>query len=332
MPLITLAPMDGYTDAAFRRLVRSIEPRTLCYTEFLSSDYIFFRPREAAAYLDVRPEEGSTIVQLFGKNPEHFAVAARLAQDLGAAGIDVNMGCPAKKVVNSQHGSYLMKNADLGCRIMEAVKKAVTIPVSVKTRLGWDNADNLIPFVQRLVGTGIDRIAIHGRTYSQHFTGTAHWDPIYELKRAIPIPVIGNGDVTSGEKAKEKLGNLDGVMVGRATMGNPWIMKEVAEALYPASLSPQADKGGQGGFLSASAPWQEKLRVMQLHASLLVETKGEKRGMLESRKHMASYVRGIPGAPEFRNRLVRLETLKELETIIAEIRIVALQSSDEDRT
>ncbi len=306
---IVLAPMDGYTDAAFRRLVRSIEPRTLCYTEFLSSDYLFFRPKEAAAYLDVRLEDGPTIVQLFGKDPEHFAVAARLAQDLGAAGIDVNMGCPAKKVVNSQNGSYLMKNADLGCRIMEAVKAAVTVPVSVKTRLGWDNADNLIPFVQRLVGTGIDRVAIPGRTYSQAFTGTAHWDPIYELKRAISIPVIGNGDVTTGEKAKSMLGNLDGVMVGRATMGNPWIMKEVATSVLD-----------NEPWLWSSVDWQERLRVMQLHASLLVETKGEKRGMMESRKHMASYVRSIPGAPEFRNRLVRLETLKELEGIIAEIR------------
>lgn len=310
--------MDGYTDAAFRRLVRSIEPRTLCYTEFLSSDYLFFKPKEAAAYLDVRREDGPTIVQLFGKDPEHFAVAAKLAQDLGAAGIDVNMGCPAKKVVNSQHGSYLMKNADLGCRIMEAVKAAVTVPVSVKTRLGWDNADNLIPFVQRLVGTGIDRIAIHGRTYSQAFTGTAHWDPIYELKRAISIPVIGNGDVTSGEKAKSMLGNLDGVMVGRATMGNPWIMKEVASSVLD-----------DGSWQWSSVDWQERLRVMQLHASLLVETKGEKRGMMESRKHMASYVRGIPGAPEFRNRLVRLETLKELETIIAEIQSVAQQDRSE---
>lgn len=304
-----MAPMDGYTDAAFRQLVKSIEPRTLCYTEFLSSDYIFFRPKEAREYLAISPQEAPTIVQMFGKVPEHFAGAAKIAEEMGAAGIDINMGCPAKKVVNSQHGAYLMQNADLGCQIIDAVCRAVKVPVSVKTRLGWDNAENLIPFIQKMIGAGISRVAIHGRTYSQHFAGKADWSPIYELKKAISIPVIGNGDVSNAETTKEKLGNLDGVMVGRATMGNPWIMREVASALYD-----------EQQWTVDEVSWEERLRIMELHSKLLVETKGEHRGMMEARKHMAAYVRGISGAAEFRSRLVRVETFGELVGIVEEIR------------
>ncbi len=308
-PIIALAPMDGYTDTAMRLLIKEIEPRVICFTEFLSSDYFFYKPKEAAAELNVQTAEQPLIVQMFGKNPEHFAVAAKVAEDAGAAAIDINMGCPAKKIVNSQHGAYLMQNVDLGCEIIAAVRKATTLPLSVKTRLGWQDDSNLIPFIKRLIDSGIDHISIHGRTYSQHFTGKANWEPIYALKEAIPITVIGNGDVNSGQSAKEKLGNLDGVMVGRASFGNPWLFKEIASLLYDGIV-----------WDCKSIPMEERLRVMLHHVELLVASKGEQRAMLECRKHLATYIHGIPGAAAFRSRLVRVTSLSEAAQIIEEIR------------
>jgi len=310
-PIVALAPMDGYTDSAFRQLVKRIEPRAICYTEFLSSDFFFYKPKEAVHLLNAQPQEYPLIVQLFGKNPEHFAVAAKLAEENGAAGVDINMGCPAKKVVNSQHGAYMMQNCPLAAEVIRTVKKAVNIPVSVKTRIGWEDDSNLINFVKQLIDAGIDHVAIHGRTYQQHFKGFANWEPIYKLKEAVPITVIGNGDITSWQTAKEKLGNLDGVMVDRATFGNPWLMKEIAMYLY---------EGKE--WDSHTVTLEEKLDTMLLHAELLIQTKGEHRAMLECRKHMAMYVSGMPGAAEFRNRLVRVQSLQEVETIIAEIRAV----------
>lgn len=309
-PIIALAPMDGYTDSAFRRLVKEIEPRVICYTEFLSSDYFHHKPKEARELLQMDAIENPLIVQLFGKTPEHFAHAAKIAEESGAAAIDINMGCPAKKVVNSMHGAYLMTNVDLGCRIIEAVKKTVKIPVSVKTRRGWENHEGLIDFIKKLQGAGIDLITIHGRTYSQHFTGLALWDPIYELKRSISIPVIGNGDVVSYESAKERLGNLDGVMVGRGCFGNPWVFREIASGLLDGKIWKAKEE----------VSFEEKLRVLLRHTELLIETKGEYRGTLEARKHLALYIRDIPNAASFRNQLVRIANLKELDSIVTEIR------------
>lgn len=230
-PIVALAPMDGYTDSAFRQLVKQIEPRTLCFTEFISSDFLFFRPQEYRKFLTFTASEQPLVVQLFGKDPEHFREAALVAEQSGAAAVDINMGCPAKKVVASMHGSYLMKHPDLGCKIIEEIKKVVSIPVSVKTRLGWEDDTNLIPFVKKLIDAGIDAITIHGRTYKQGFHGEACWDAIYQLKKEISIPVIGNGDVKDDLSAIEKLKNLDGVMIGRSCFGNPWIFKEIASSL-----------------------------------------------------------------------------------------------------
>ena len=317
-PVVALAPMDGYTDSAFRQLVKNIDSRVICYTEFLSSDYFFHKPKEAEQLLAMKKIEEPLIVQLFGKEPEHFAVAAKIAENCGAAGIDINMGCPAKKVVNSMHGSYLMKNVDLGCRIIESIKKEINIPLSVKTRRGWEDHKNLISFVKQLESAGIDMIAIHGRTYSQHFKGEALWEPIYGLKENINIPVIGNGDVRSWKTAKEKIGNLDGVMVGRATMGNPWLLHEIAQYFYD----------GIEWDSTTSVSLEEKLRVMIEHTQLLVETKGQRRGTLEARKHMAIYIRGIENAAKFRSRLVRIESLQELKRIVTEI----AEQQSKDRT
>lgn len=307
-PIIALAPMDGYTDSAFRQLVKSIEPRAICYTEFISSDFLYHKPKDFRKFLTYTIAEQPLIVQLFGKEPDHFFVAAQLVEQAGASAIDINMGCPARKVIASMHGAYLMKNIKLGCQIIEQVKKAVKIPISVKTRLGWEDDKNLIPFIAALIDVGIDMVTIHGRTYKQGFHGEANWEPIYRLKEKVKIPVIGNGDVKDGKSAKEKLGNLDGIMIGRASFGNPWIFKEVASLLLDRKK-----------WNSESVPMKKRLDVMTLHAKLLIETKGERKGIMESRKHMAMYIKGIRGAAKYRSRLVRIETIQDLEGIIREI-------------
>lgn len=307
-PIIALAPMDGYTDSAFRQLVKSIERRVICYTEFISSDFLYYKPKEYKKFLTFTKKEQPLIVQLFGKEPEHFKIAAQVVEESGAAAVDINMGCPAKKVISSMHGAYLMKNIKLGCKIIEAVRKTVKIPISVKTRLGWENEKNLIPFVLALIDAGIDMITIHGRTYKQGFHGEANWEAIYRLKAKVKIPVIGNGDVKNAQTARDKIGNLDGIMIGRASFGNPWIFREVAHTLY---------EGKE--WDSRTVPLKEKLHIMQKHASLLVQTKGERKGILESRKHMAAYIRDIRGAATYRNRLVRIENLLSLGGIIRDI-------------
>lgn len=308
--MVCLAPMDGYTDQPFRLLVREIEPRAVVFTEFLSADGIVYGAAPIMKDLQLEKQESPLVVQIFGKDPEILAKAALFVQERGADAIDVNMGCPAKKVVNSLHGSALMKNIDLACRIVERMKSTVQIPVSVKTRLGWEDSENLIPFVSRLVEAGLDHITIHGRTYSQAFKGEADWSAIYELKKAIPITVMGNGDVKSWETAKEKLGNLDGVMIGRATFGNPWLIKEIVNHFY------------DGGTWSASSmTFEEKLPMIIRHIELCHKYKGD-RGMLEIRKHLASYVRGVHSASTFRPQLVTVPSPQEairLVTHIAEL-------------
>ncbi|MCB1053828.1 MAG: tRNA-dihydrouridine synthase family protein [Acidobacteria bacterium] len=254
-PLLILAPMDGYTDRAFRTLVKWIEPRTVAFTEFLSAATVAAQPKLAAEWFATTDAEQPVVVQLYGKDPQDFLRAALLAEQYGCAGVDLNMGCPAKKVVAHQHGSALLKNIDLACAIVATLKKHLRVPVTVKTRLGWEDASHLIPFVQRLQDQGLDAITIHGRTYAQKFQGEADWRPIYALKDALNIPVFGNGDVMDGGSALQKLGNLNGVMVGRAATQDPWIMREIGAALWQETspLPPTLDETAEGWLRFARA-------------------------------------------------------------------------------
>src|SRR3990167_9122934 len=209
-PIVALAPMAGVTDASYRQLIKRIAPEVIVYTEFLSTDAIHYGARKTMELLSFDAAlERPFIVQVFGKDPEHFLSAAKVIEELGADGIDINMGCPAAKVVSSCHGSALIRNPCLAAELVHATVKAVTIPVSVKTRLGWETADTLIPFCKSLIEAGASALAIHGRRYHDKFSGKANWDPIYELKREVGVPVIGNGDIASGEDAVRMIGNLD---------------------------------------------------------------------------------------------------------------------------
>ncbi len=307
-PIVALAPMAGVTDASYRQLIKRVEPRTIVYTEFLSTDALAFKGKKTMQMMAFDASvERPFIVQVFGHDPEHFLEAAKIIEQCGVDGIDINMGCPAAKVVSSCHGAALIRKPELAAELVHATKKAVQIPVSVKTRLGWETSDTLIPFCQALEAAGAEAFAIHGRTYHEKFTGKANWEPIYELKKHVKVPVIGNGDIGSAQDALDKIGNLDGVMVGRGTFGNPWVMKDVADAL---------EKKAAGSPTVLSLSFADKIPFILEHCELAVRTKGEKRGMLEMRRHLASYVKGFDGASELRQKLVRVETITEVAEIL----------------
>ncbi len=306
--------MAGVTDASYRQLIKRLAPETVVYTEFLSTDAIHYGGKKTMQMLSFDAElERPFIVQVFGKDPEHFLSAAKVIEELGADGIDINMGCPAAKVVSSCHGSALIRNPDLAAKLVEATVKAVKIPVSVKTRLGWETIDTLLPFCKRLVDAGAQALAIHGRRYHDKFSGKANWEPIYELKRQVSVPVIGNGDIASAADALEKIQNLDGVMVGRGTFGNPWLMRDICDALHARRNDPSAVIPSPS-VLSLS--FEQKIPMILEHCELAVKTKGETRGMLEMRRHLASYVKGFDGAADLRSKLVRVETLEQVTEIL----------------
>jgi len=313
-PIIALAPMAGVTDASYRQIIKSLAPQIILYSEFLSTDAIHYGAKKTMQMLHFDPElEQPFIVQIFGKKPEHFLSAAKIVEEMGADGIDINMGCPAARVTSSCHGSALMREPALAAELVAATKEAVSIPVSVKTRLGWDSSEELIPFCVQLVAAGADALAIHGRTYQQKYKSIADWEPIYELKKQVNIPVIGNGDITCAQDAVEKLGNLDGVMIGRGTFGNPWLMKDICDVLRDQG-SGARDQGSVATIDRLT--FQEKIPLILEHCELAVRIKGERRGMLEMRKHLAHYVKGIEGAKELRAKLVRVESLDEVATLL----------------
>lgn len=312
-PIIALAPMAGITDASYRQLIKKIAPETIVYTEFLSTDAIHFGAKKTMSMISFDKDiEFPFIVQVFGKDPEHFLSAAKIIEQMGANGIDINMGCPAAKVVSSCHGSALIRQPKLAAELVHATKKAVSIPVSVKTRLGWDCIDTLVPFCEGLIEAGAEALAIHGRRYHDKFSGKANWDPIYELKKAVKVPVIGNGDIMNAKDAVEKIGNLDGVMVGRGTFGNPWVMRDIADAL----IAKKSEAEGLPPPTRERLTFEEKIPLILEHCELAVKVKGEKRGMLEMRRHLASYVKGFDGASELRSRLVLVEKIDDVKAVL----------------
>ena len=326
-PIVALAPMAGVTDASYRQFIKKIAPEAIVFTEFLSTDAIHFGAEKTLKMLEFDPEiEKPFIVQVFGNKRDHFISACKVIEEMGADGIDINMGCPAAKVVSSCHGSALIRRVDLAMDVVDAAVNAVKIPVSVKTRLGWESSDELIPFCQKLVEAGASALTIHGRTYKQKFTGEADWNPIYELKRSISVPVIGNGDVWSAEDALEKLQNLDGVMIGRGTMGNPWVMREVIDALdksceflvFSSDEESETKNSQRKTRNSIPTTLKEKIPYLLMHCELAVKHKGEKRGITEMRKHFGGYVRGFDGAKEMRMKLMETERLCDVEKILSE--------------
>lgn len=309
--------MAGYTDSAFRQIVKELSPETIVFSEMVSSDGLKYNSRTNKNLMKFKESERPFIVQLFGKVPENFAIAAKIVKEIGADGIDINMGCPAHKVVKSNHGAALIKTPQLAQEIVQATVEATNLPVSVKTRLGWQDDSTLIDFCQGIEKAGASLITIHGRTYMQGFTGIANWEPIYQLKNILKIPVLGNGDIKSVEDAKMKSQNLDGIMVGRATFGNPWLMQEITQSFYYNQIfQPSSDLSPEEFRLN----WIKKNKPLLLkHCKLAVEMKGERIGMNEMRKHLALAVKGLPNATELRKELVLVTKLSEVEKILVQV-------------
>lgn len=306
-PILALAPMAGVTESAFRQIVKELAPQTILYSEFVSTDAIHFGSKKTERMLEFDTKiEHPLIVQIFGRDLERIKKACKAIEEMGADGIDINMGCPATKIVASSHGSALIREPELAAEIVNAVSQTVKIPASVKTRLGWENSDSLIPFCKKLEEAGASCIAVHGRTYKEKFKGSSDWEPIYELKKHLKIPVIGNGDIKSVDDAISKLKNLDGVMIGRAAMGNPWLMRDVSESL----MSGKKCRASQMTF-------EEKIPVILRHLELSVEQKGEEYGIKEARKHLAQYIRGFDGAKEMRMKIMEMKSLDEIKALIA---------------
>jgi len=291
-PLIFLAPMSGITDSPFRRIVREINPEVLCVSEFISTDGLKYRNKKTERYLNFDESEQPLTVQIFGKNEESFRKAARMVEESGAKCVDINFGCPARKVVSSCHGGALMKDVKKACNLVKATIKATSLPVSVKMRLGWEDKEEIFDFAAALEEAGVTRITVHGRTVKQAYRGAADWQPIYKLKEKLKIPVIGNGDIKSLDEGYGRLGGLDGFMIGRAAFGNPWI------------------------FAKKEPSWEEKVKVILQHCRYSQEFYGEKWGIISMRKHLLAYMKGFPGAKELRIELQNVEKHEDVERLL----------------
>lgn len=301
---VVLAPMAGVTDLPFRLLCKENSCGYL-YTEMVSAKAIMYNNKNTKSLLTVTEGENPIAVQLFGSEPEVMAEAAKRMEERPFDVIDVNMGCPVPKVVNNGEGSALMKNPLLVGRIVEAMANAVKKPVTVKIRAGFD-ADNInAPEIARIIQeSGGAAVAVHGRTRQQYYSGKADWDVIRRVKENVSIPVIGNGDILTGQDAVRMMEETgcDGVMIGRGARGNPWIFGQINEYLSCGKEMTQ--------------PTADEIKSMILkHARMLIDAKGEYTGIREMRKHFAWYTTGMRHASGLRNEVNHVEHFEELEKL-----------------
>ncbi|MGF1459806.1 MAG: tRNA dihydrouridine synthase DusB [Leptolyngbyaceae cyanobacterium] len=293
------SPLSGVTDKVFRRLVRRYAPTSMMYTEMVHASGVC-HVDTLPQMMEVDPDEHPISIQLFDSRPDFLAEAARRAVAEGADTIDLNMGCPVNKITRKGGGSSLLKDPCMAVAIAQTVVDAVEVPVSVKTRIGWDDEQiNAVDFARRLEDTGIQLLTLHGRTRAQGYTGTARWEWIGRVKEALSIPVIANGDINSVEAAIRclELTQADGVMCSRGTLGYPFLVGEIDYFLKTGDRLP-------------TPTTIDRLLCAQEHLRLIANYKGY-RGICQARKHMTWYVKGFPGAADLREDLCRIESVAE---------------------
>lgn len=299
-----LAPMAGVTDLPFRLLCREMGS-AFAVTEMVSAKGFLCAPQNQTAIRSLllrAPQEGPVALQLFGHEPKSVAQAAARLSDCGFAAIDLNMGCPARKITGGGDGSALLRNLPLAASIIAATRKATPLPLMVKMRLGWD-ADSIVamPFARMAEEMGADALTVHGRTRAQMYAGKADWEAIAAVKESVRIVVIGNGDIATAEDAMLRMrqSGCDAVMVGRGALGNPWIFHQISQALSGAAVDhPSA---------------RERVAMALRHARMLMAWKGEGIALREMRKHGAWYTKGLTGAAQARVYVQRANTLSDLE-------------------
>lgn len=314
-----LAPMAGVTDTAYRQVCRDFGA-AYTVTEMISARAIQYGDKKTGAIADMSGDRRPVFLQLFGEDPQVLALGAERMLEYGPDGIDINMGCPVPKVAGNGAGSALMKDPQRCAEIVAAVKSKVNVAVTVKMRMGWDEDNvNAVEIARLCQQAGAQAVCIHGRTRNQMYSGKADWNIIRQVKEALSIPVIGNGDVTDAQSACRLLEETgcDMVMVGRGALGNPWIFRQINAYLTDSCR-----------ILPPPGP-AELIVTLRRHMELMCSYKGEGRGMREARKHVGWYLHGMKGAAEFRRRAGELCTLEDLDRLLQDVYIANAAQAEE---
>jgi tRNA-dihydrouridine synthase B len=302
---IALAPIAGVTDMAFRQVCRSFGAGYV-ETEMVSAKALSFNDKKSFELMELAGDEHPCAIQIFGNEPDVMANAAKLAVEKGADIVDINMGCPAPKIANNGSGSALMKNPSLCGEIVQAVKSAVDVPVTVKIRKGFDDETiTAVDVAEECEKNGVDAVIVHGRTRQQYYSGQCDLDIIKAVKENVSVTVIGNGDIRDIKSAEKMLDytGCDGLMIARAALGSPWVFKTLKEYFE------------KGIIIEPPSP-EQRLKIMADHIELVCKYKGEKMGMLQSRKQISWYLKGFRGAAAFRNEAGRVCTLDDMYALI----------------